>query len=172
MNLLRFTDLCRRHSLVLAPLAIAAQLGLPLAQAADSSNGCGLGWELTSKQSLLSSAIRQTTNTILPNTFSMTSGTSGCAKHEIVQNDERAVYYAVNNYDSILPEIAQGQGEFLAAFGEALGCDANAQVLLGQKLQSETGAILENARDGVALYREVRTRMATDPVLGACRPQV
>ena len=37
----------------------------------------------------------------------MTFGTSGCAHHDIVKNDEKAVIYAVNNYNSLVAEMAE-----------------------------------------------------------------
>src|SRR5262245_4508488 len=108
------------NRLLLLVLTIAFLV--PPALADDSSSGCGLGWEVTRKMSLASSAIRSTTHAFLPNTFSMTSGTSGCAKHELVKGDEKAVMFAVNNYDSLVVEMAQGKGEYLESFAEALGC--------------------------------------------------
>ncbi len=91
--------------------------------AADSSSGCGLGWEVSQKQSLLSSSIRSTTNAFLPNTFSMTSGTSGCAKHEIVKNEREQQYFVESNLDQLTVEMAQGDGAYLRGFAVVMGCE-------------------------------------------------
>ena len=158
--------------------AIALGMGLCLgslttpASAEDTSSGCGLGWQVSQRQSLLSSAIRSTTDAFLPNTFSMTSGTSGCAKHEIVKNDEKAVEFAVNNYNSIVVEMAEGHGEFLDGFAQALGCtDATA---FGSLTQAHYQQILDQAaHDGINLYRAVRTQLEASPALGGqCVPTV
>ncbi len=140
-------------------------------QAADSSSGCGLGWQVTQKQSLLSSAVRTTTNTFLPNTFSMTSGTSGCQKHSIVKNDEEAVIYAVNNQHSLMMEMAEGKGEFLNAFAQTLGCDASRYSDFAKFTQSHFSDIA-NSADGIELYRQIRTQMESNPALkGQCIPR-
>jgi len=142
-------------------------------QAADSSSGCGLGWEVSQKQSLLSSAIRSTTNAFLPNTFSMTSGTSGCQKHSIVKNDEEAVIFAVNNQHSLMMEMAEGKGEFLNSFAQTLGCDASLYSDFGKFTQSHYSDIINtSSSDGIELYRQVRTQMESSPTFkGQCIPR-
>jgi hypothetical protein len=154
--------------------ALLSASQLSVAQANDGSSGCGLGWEVSQKQSLLSSSIRTTTNTFLPNTFSMTSGTSGCAKHSIVKNDEKAVQYAVSNHDSLIVEMAEGRGEFLAGFAQALGCDAASYSAFSSFAQSHYDSLVDSsANDGIGLYRAVRTGLQADPRLaGACVPRV
>lgn len=91
--------------------------------AGDTSSGCGLGWEVTSKQSLVSSAIRSTTNAVLPNTFSMTFGTSGCSKHSIVKNEREQIYFVEANLDQLAMEMAQGDGDYLRGFAVVMGCE-------------------------------------------------
>lgn len=90
--------------------------------ASDQSSGCGLGWEVTQKNSLVSSSVRTTTNTILPNTFSMTFGTSGCTKHSIVRNDKEQLYFVEANLEQLAFDTAQGDGEYLRSFASVMGC--------------------------------------------------
>jgi len=140
---------------------------------ADQSNGCGLGWQVSSKNSLLSSAIRNTTNNFLPNTLSMTSGTSGCASHTVVKNDEEAVIYAVNNYQVLVAEMALGQGEFLDGFASTLGCRDALRSGFGELLQNNYAELRKEAAnaDGVSLYRAVRTLLLRSPGFGEhCSP--
>tara|TARA_R110000868_G_scaffold167130_2_gene401430 strand:- start:5252 stop:5653 length:402 start_codon:yes stop_codon:yes gene_type:complete len=92
--------------------------------AADSSSGCGVGWQVTQKTSLSASSTRSTTNAILPNTISMTSGISGCAHHSIVKVDSEVQYFAEANLENLQMEIAQGNGEYLATLSSLMGCDA------------------------------------------------
>lgn len=110
------------RSLLVVAMAFSA-IGSALAN--DSSSGCGLGWEVAPKQSLLSSAFRDTTNLILPNTFSMTSGTSGCAKHDIVKNEREQMYFVEANLEQLTLEMARGDGEYLRSFASVMGCDSS-----------------------------------------------
>ena len=161
----------------LLAVAVVVFVYAQAAYSADSSSGCGLGWEVTQKQSLLSSAIRNTTNTFLPNTFSMTSGTSGCAKHSIVKNDEAAVIYALNNHHALMIEMAQGQGQFLSGFAQSLGCDVSLFGEFAKFTQSHYSEIMNSSNssaqnDGIELYKSVRTEMLNSPVFAqACMPR-
>ncbi len=69
--------------------ALAVSFLTLAASAEDKSSGCGLGWKVTSRQSLLSSYVRYITNAVTTSTFAMTSGTSGCDSHSIVKNDKK-----------------------------------------------------------------------------------
>jgi hypothetical protein len=155
-------------------VGIAVLMTSSLAFSDDQSSGCGLGWQVTQRMSLLSSAIRSTTDAFLPNTFSMTSGTSGCAHHDIVKNDEKAVLFAANNYDSLIVEMAQGSGEFLEGFAQALGCNEATFSKFSAFTQSRYQKIYENsANDGINFYKAVRTEMEASPELaGQCVPTV
>lgn len=90
--------------------------------AADSSSGCGLGWMVFKKNSLISSALRATTNAIFLNTLAMTSGTSGCAQHSIVMNDKKALHFTAANGNELKLEVAQGAGEHLNGLSHLMGC--------------------------------------------------
>ena len=92
--------------------------------AGDGSSGCGLGWQVAPKQSLLSSFSRSVTHVILPNTFSMTFGTSGCSQHSIVKKDRAVEHFVEANLENLQIEMAQGNGETLLALGELMGCDS------------------------------------------------
>ena len=101
--------------------------------AEDKSSGCGLGWMILKKNSLVSSSLRATTNGIFSNSaFGMTSGTSGCAQHDIVKNDSKGIHYAEANYEKLALEMAQGRGEFLDGFAAVMGCDTK---VFNKKLQ-------------------------------------
>jgi len=98
-------------------------IGATSAFAADQSSGCGAGWYVLKKNSLVSSTLRSTTNGIFFNsTFGMTFGTSNCAKHSIVMKEKEAQYFAETNRDILEIEMAQGNGEYLNAFAQTMGC--------------------------------------------------
>lgn len=90
---------------------------------ADSSSGCGLGWQVFKKNSLISSALRATTNAIFLNTVAMTFGTSGCAQHSIVKNDKKSLHFMDANKHHLMSEMALGQGEHLNALSQIMGCN-------------------------------------------------
>lgn len=100
--------------------------------ARDTSSGCGLGWEVTDKKTLSATSTRNTTNATVPNTFGMTSGTLGCEQHGFVLENRAPEHYAEVNYEVIVAEMAQGQGETLSTFASLLGCDADMASKLSQ----------------------------------------
>ncbi len=120
------------------------------AHADDQSSGCGLGWQITKRNSLVSSTIRSWTNYIASNTSGMTSGTSGCAKHTIVMKNKEALYYAEANYLKLQSEMAEGKGEHIQAFAKVMGCNEQAAAAVGAVLQSNYGQIFTS--DSVAPY--------------------
>jgi hypothetical protein len=128
--------------------------------ASDSSSGCGLGWMILKKNSLVSSSLRATTNGIFFNaTFGMTSGTSGCAKHDIVQNEKKAIHFAEANFGKLMQEMSQGSGEYLTSFSAVLGCKNNAG--FSSAMQKNFSAVAD-ATNGVALYNKVSNQFNTN----------
>jgi hypothetical protein len=150
-------------------LIVLALLIAPLAHANDSSSGCGLGYEIAPKQSLLSSFARSLTNATFLNTIAMTFGTSGCAKHSIVQKDHEAQYFAEANYHTLMMEMAQGQGDNLQNFAAVLGCDAN---YFSARMQSHYGDVYTDNVGATGMLQNVRAAIQSDVVLAAsCQPQ-
>ncbi len=116
--------------LICALMFIAAPFA---AHADDDSSGCGVGWMVFKEKSLVSSSLRATTNATFLNTIAMTFGTSGCAKHKIVQQDKASQHFAEVNGQQLMQDMARGEGEYLNAFAGTLGCK-NVQAL-GQATQ-------------------------------------
>ncbi|MBI3558060.1 MAG: DUF3015 family protein [Deltaproteobacteria bacterium] len=86
------------------------------------SDGCGAGWQVTRRKTFFGTSTRGTTNLVIPPTFAMTSGTSGCSQHPIAKKDEAALRFAFSNYDALLIDMAGGGGETLDAFARLLSC--------------------------------------------------
>ena len=108
-----------------------------VARAEDGSSGCGLGWKIAPKQSLLSSTTRAYVNATFSSTIGMTLGTSGCSKHSIVQNDKRAIHFAEVNQGQLMIEMAQGRGEHLRGLVATLGCNPAGFQDLARALQAD-----------------------------------
>jgi hypothetical protein len=130
-------------------------------QAADKSDGCGLGWQVTSKTSFLGTTTRATTNMVVPPTFGMTSGTIGCARHSIAKAEMPAVNYAVTNYDSIKSEAASGKGEFISAFAEVMGCGASEARFI-QKTKEGYKNLFNDKKQGLEMYNDVKEMIKSD----------
>ena len=126
---------------------------------ADSSSGCGLGWQLFRKNSLLSSTFRNTTHAFLPNTFSMTFGTSGCAHHDIVKNEKRGIHFAENNFSELMIDIAKGEGEYLEGFAIATGYKGD-MAIYGEMMQKNFSKIyFDENTDAITMYKNYKFLM-------------
>lgn len=108
-----------------------------VAIARDGSSGCGPGWYVSQDNSLLSSSVRATTNGILAPTVTlgMTFGTSNCARHSIVKNEVEDLKFATENYFELAVDMSKGNGRFLNAYTELMGCSGESSNILKNKLQ-------------------------------------
>lgn len=142
--------------------------GGSMAYAEDSSNGCGVGWYVNSQTSLVGTSTRDTTNGTFPNTFSMTSGTSGCAKHTIVKNEMPAYNYVASNYDVLKIEMAQGHGENLSALARTFGCHDRAVDQFGEKIRENYQQVMDGTPNSpFDLFENVKTQISTDQYLSS-----
>lgn len=128
----------------------------------DGSSGCGLGWEVSKKKSLVSSWVRAMTNSTASQSIAMTMGTSGCEKHEIAMQEKLQEHFANSNYKHVLADMASGQGQYLNEFSSIVGCDASA---LGAYSQSNFGSVV--ASSGATFLRNVKTAISTNADLKA-----
>lgn len=115
--------------------------------AADGSSGCGPGWYVFKKNSLVSSSLRSTTNGILGPavTLGMTFGTSNCSKHSIVQKEKESLHYVTMNYHELKSDIAKGNGEFLTSFSHTLGCPTSANASFHKNLQKNYNKLFKTS---------------------------
>jgi len=135
--------------------------------AADGSSGCGPGWYVFKKNSLVSSSLRGTTNGMLFPLFTggMTLGTSNCAKHSIVQRSHRSLHFASYNRDHLMIEMAQGGGETLSAYAATWGCPWTAQERFNTVMRTNYSQIFTdnlNGTDAAALNDRVAGAIASD----------
>ncbi|MEK6606031.1 MAG: DUF3015 family protein [Myxococcota bacterium] len=127
--------------------------------------GCGLGSLVFdgSSNGKGSQILAATTNgTFGSQTLGITSGTSNCtADGTIAANREQEAFVEVN-LKSIERDAASGGGEYLAALGDLMGCEKNAQPALFSVAQDRYDAIFP-ANDAaaaqvlVALKTQART---------------
>ena len=140
------------------------------AYADDGSSGCGLGWQVTKRNSLLSSVIRNYTNVLGLNTSGMTSGTSGCAKHTLVKNERATEHFVEGNYNTLMVDMAKGEGESVIALGYVMGCDPASLEQFSSMTRTQYEQIFTS--DEVApqqVIQNVKTQLSRDPKLAvAC----
>ncbi len=153
-------------------ILLAATFGIALfgilptmVYAQDTSSGCGLGWMVTQRNSLVSSWVRASTNVTFSNTIAMTFGTSGCSRHDLVLNEKSAEYFVEANYDRLRREMAEGQGEFLSAFAEVLGCDAGSMSEFANAVQSQYGSIFDHTPSADEVLQRTRVAISVNPEL-------
>jgi hypothetical protein len=88
-------------------------------------------------------ATLDTTSDGVTNFLSSTSGKSWWTENGLVENGEEARAFVAMNYDNLLQEMAQGQGEYLHAFGTILGVPSYQQVLFQRLIQTQYPRLAE-----------------------------
>ena len=140
-----------KHFTKIATLGLVTALGLavvasPAFAGSYGMAGCGLGSMLfgpsgEAKDSISDTKVKEilaaTTNgTFGSTTFGITTGTSNCTQGGVVKSSREAEAFAEVNLGDLSRDVAAGGGEYLAAMGTLLGCDATAQADLGAAAQS------------------------------------
>ncbi len=152
----------KKFLLLLAALVVFAVSSMAFAE--DKSNGCGLGWMVSKRTSLLSTSVRGTTHAFLPPTFSMTSGTSGCAQHSLALRDVEAIQFVNTNIVPLKIEMAQGNGENLRAFARTMGCGDAAFSDFSAMTQEKYDSI-NTGKNGFDIFQNTKAAILAHPVL-------
>ncbi len=157
-------------ALCLFPLVTFAAMKDDDGVAPDKGDGCGLGWQVTQKRTLIATTTRGTTNAFVPPTFGMSSGTLDCEQHSFAKNEQPAVIFAATNQESLAIEMAAGRGEYLDAFARTMGCDGASVSEFGRHAQKNFSVIAAPARNGSELYLNAKKSIESNPALASCRP--
>lgn len=122
-------------SLAFAPQAMAGK-----------SSGCGLGSiAFEGQKGLLPNILASTTNgTSNSQTFGISSGTSNCDANDTVQLHKQREVFVADNHEMIFEDLSRGQGEYLAAFAQLMGCSAEATTHFAEVAQPKAGFIFGN----------------------------
>ena len=95
---------------------------------AGQASGCGVGTILfEGKSGYMANILAATSNTSTGNTFAVSSGTLGCDKDAVVDNQFQRKLFVANNLDSLSNEIAQGQGDHLTSLASLMGIEKKDQ---------------------------------------------
>jgi hypothetical protein len=139
--------------------------------AADGSSGCGPGWYVAKDNSLLSSALRLTTNGVLFPfvTLGMTFGTSNCSKHKIVKTEQRSLHYVTQNFYELKGDMAKGNGDFIAAYGKVIGCQSQDLDYFTDKMKGKFKEVFKkNNSNEEVLIQTYKVILSDEKLLQSC----
>lgn len=151
----------------LVMLAVVMTLAAPMAFAGQSS-GCGLGAvALQGKSGMLMNLVATFLNGLSGNqTFGITTGTSGCDASDTVYNDTLREEFVAVNFDNLSEEMAQGNGQYVAAMAELMGCDVSARTAFAEMSQTKYETLFSAPdMDAQAWLSGLKQEMAKDAVL-------
>jgi len=120
---------------------IACTLVLVATAASAAKNygmaGCGLGAVVIGKSG--NQVIAATTNGTFANqTFGITVGSLNCTDDGVAMSDREQEMFTEANFDLLKKEIAQGQGENVAALASLMGCSATESQAFTAGLQANS----------------------------------
>ena len=104
--------------------------------------GCGLGSLIIKGQGMVQIFAATTNGTFATQTFGITSGTSNCTGGGVVKADHEQEAFVEANRDNLSADMAAGNGQYLEAFAELLGCDASVKPALYSYTQKHFEAIV------------------------------
>jgi len=119
--------------LALAPAGVAL---------ADNDIGCGVGTQMMKGQKgLAAKLLGSFTNGLTFQSISITFGVMGCNGRGTVTADAELRKFAAGNFDRLARDMANGEGETLAAFAMLLGVRAEDHAAFGAFAQSHFGEL-------------------------------
>lgn len=130
--------------------------------------GCGLGAAALGREG--NQVIAATTNgSFYSQLFGITSETLGCVDDNVAQVAHRSDVYIQFNKYALQGDIAQGQGETLAAYSAVLGCSNDKA--LGQALKGNFDVIFkDNSKTPNAITDSIITVIQQDQqLMGVCQ---
>lgn len=98
--------------------------------------GCGLGSIILGSKPGVTQIFAATTNgTFGSQTFGITSGTSNCGNHGLINLGKEREVFAQQNYTSLIKEMAQGEGENLDTLASLYQCPIESHADFGAMTQ-------------------------------------
>ncbi len=101
------------------------------------TSGCGLGSILIEKNHKVGQVVSATLNgSFGTQTFGISTGTSNCTTDGTLMGAKEQQAFAEANLENLERDMAQGGGEYLAAFSNLLGCDESLTPAIGSFAQA------------------------------------
>ena len=129
--------------------------------------GCGLGSIVIGPKPGIIQVFAATTNgSSYSQTFGITTGTSNCADAKSSAALMEQQDFIANNLAPLSKEMAQGQGEILAAFTQTLGCSGTVQPSVNAALQGAHKRIFSSP-GAVAVLDATKAEIRRVPALAS-----
>src|SRR5678809_1074126 len=162
----------QRTVLILAAcsLLVLQAAGVEAAGNPDNGPGCGLGklaWmDYGGQKQIAPQVMMATTNgTFGSQTFGISSGTSGCTNDGVIIKNKH-LNMARSTFDSLIQEMAQGQGEHLASLATLLGVPQKDQPAFFALVQEKYEILIEsNEATPLTMLQALQAAMAENPAL-------
>jgi hypothetical protein len=151
-------------------ISLLAFFSILTASASDASSGCGPGWYILKENSIVSSSLRATTNGIFfpTTTIGMTIGTSNCTKHKIVLNEKKSLHFVTHNYYELKSEAVKGNGDYLMALNEVLGCNPKDVAHFSKKIKKSYKTIFNSKKPETVLFNIYNTILRDESLVKSC----
>ena len=156
------------------PVLVALLVSLPFASSAFAAGygaaGCGWGGkEIGKNNDILAQLGATVLNGFLSNqSFAISSGTSGCGKHGLVTAESEQSLFVANNYQSLVKQMAAGEGENLNTLATLLGCPADKTAQFGIFTRQNYSSIFANAKATPSeILVSLKQDLSSDPALSA-----
>lgn len=130
-----------------ATLALA--LAVPMSGAfADSGPGCGIGTQIFQGQSgfFAHTSAATTNGSTFNQWFGISSNSLGCDETNVVTNEYQRKVFVASNLDNLSQEMAQGQGDHLAALASLIGIPSAEQAAFFSLAQERYAALYPATR--------------------------
>jgi len=151
-------------------LVVVDVVAVSAAPSGDSGAGCGLGklaWmDYGGQKQIAPQVMMATTNgTFGSQTFGISSGTSGCTNDGVIIKNKH-MNMARSTFDSLIQEMAQGQGEHLASLATLLGVPQKDQPAFFALVQEKYEILIEsNEATPLTMLQALQAAMAENPAL-------
>jgi hypothetical protein len=155
----------------IASMSAAPMLANAQTYWAYGSAGCGLGSMVIGNAPGFVQIFAATTNGIFASqTLGITSGTSNCRRVEApIRRGEIQKGFVAMNLDNLSRDAAAGGGEYLAAFGTVLGCEAGVRADLFQVSKDHHAEIFTAQADAGTVLANFKTVLAKNEKLESCQ---
>tara|TARA_R110002073_G_scaffold31157_4_gene95891 strand:- start:7776 stop:8291 length:516 start_codon:yes stop_codon:yes gene_type:complete len=137
----------KQFNLVLMGVILLLLLPVSTFAAGYGQAGCGLGSIVFGSKPGMTQVFAATTNgTFGSQTFGITSGTSNCGDHGLINLGKEREVFAQQNYTSLVKEMAQGQGENLYTLASLYQCPVEAHNEFGTMTQEKFDRLVVNSQ--------------------------
>jgi hypothetical protein len=122
----------------------------------ETGPGCGLGTQLQEgNKGVGPHVLALSTNQSSSQSSAITSGTSGCDSSATVKKDWKQIHFVTHNYFDLLNDFSKGDGLFLNAYTDLLGCNNLNSKILKRDLKLKFNDLSENL-DPILLHKTTK----------------